>query len=145
MVSEQVELSSGKNYTILFIGDGVNQPFEVELIDDDQIFAEPSAAAIAFGHFAPLSGNLAGTSIDIRKDNNILVRDNLRYGVFDPADIDQLTEILTSYIITSASGEVTFVDLQTFGYNQGDLQYLILVGDGKNKPIAAYMLSLIHI
>ncbi len=139
MVSEQISLDAGSNYTILFVGDGVNQPFEIEVIDDDLIFAEPSAAAIAFGHFAPLSGNLAGTSIDIRKDNNIMVRDNLRYGVFDPSDIDQLTEILTSYIITSASGEVTFVDLQTFGYNQGDLQYLLLVGDGVNKPIAAYM------
>ena len=67
------------------------------------------------------------------------MRNDLIYGVFDPAYTDQLTDPTTSYIITSASGEITFVDLQTFGYNQGDLQYLILVGDGVNKPISAYM------
>ncbi len=138
-VSKQVTFVEDKKYTILFVGDNVNQAFDIVVIDDDIIKADPSAAAITFGHFAPLSGNLSGTSIDIRKDNNIMVRDNLIYGEFNPADTDQLVEPLTSYKVTSASGALTFIDLQTFGYNQGDLQYLLIVGDGRNKPIAAYM------
>lgn len=129
----------GKRYTILFIGNGVDQPFDIAVIDDDIIMADPSAAAIAFGHFAPLSGNLTGTLIDIREDNNIIVRDDLVYGLFDPADSDQLTKTTTSYVITSASGARDFIDLQTFGYNQGDVQYLLLVGDGNNKRIQAYL------
>ncbi|MFK7805732.1 MAG: DUF4397 domain-containing protein [Anaerolineae bacterium] len=134
-----ITLEAGKKYTLLFIGNGTDQPFDLELIEDEIITADPSAAAIAFGHFAPLSGNLTGTSIDVREDNGIIVRDNLVYGGFDPADTDQLTKTTTSYIITSASGAREFIDLQTFGYNQGDVQYLLLVGDGRNKRIRAYL------
>lgn len=137
--SETITLEAGKKYTLLFVGNGTDQPFDLALIDDDVISADPSAAAIAFGHFAPLSGNLTGTAIDIREDNGIIVRDDLVYGGFDPADTDQLTKTTTSYIITSASGAREFIDLQTFGYNQGDVQYLLLVGDGRNKRTRAYL------
>lgn len=139
LVEETFTLDENKKYTIMLIGNGVEQPVELTLIDDTPLVADPSSAAIAFGHFAPLSGDLAGTSIDIREDTGIVVRDDIQYGEFDASNIDQLTKTTTSYILTSASGAITFVDLQTFGYNQGDLQSLFLVGDGRNKPIQAYM------
>ncbi|MFT5196019.1 MAG: hypothetical protein ACI85U_003044 [Candidatus Promineifilaceae bacterium] len=140
---DTITLEAGKKYTLIFIGNGSNpltdQVFDLVLIDDDVIAAESDSAAIAFGHFAPLSPNSTGTSIDIRQDNDILIRDNLVYGQFNPADIDQLTKTTTSYLITSASGAYEFIDIQTFGYNLGDVQYLLVVGDGRNKPIRAYM------
>ncbi|MEM9773888.1 MAG: DUF4397 domain-containing protein [Chloroflexota bacterium] len=139
LAEETFTLEADKKYTLMLIGNGVEQPTGLTLVNDTPLYAEESSAAIAFGHFAPLSGELSGTAIDIREDTGIIVRDDIQYGEFDASNIDQLTKTTTSYIVTSASGVLTFVDLQTFGYNQGDLQSLFLVGDGRNKPIRAYM------
>ena len=128
-----------RDYTLIAIGDGDNQPISLVVIEDD--FAPPSSgkAKVRFGHLAPFSDQ-AGSLVDIRWEDtsdatlpNPIVN-NIVYGSFE-GRYREVTPTLINPIITSPDGEIPFIDPLNIRFEAGDVVSAYLIGDDNNQPL----------
>ncbi len=67
-ISGVVTLESDKQYTLLSIGDGANQPLALAALDDNPTGPLPGTANVRIAHYAPFANTLPATAVDICND-----------------------------------------------------------------------------
>ena len=86
-ISGVVTLENNKQYTLLAIGDGANQPLALAALDDNPGTPLPGTANVRIAHYAPFAASLPATAVDICNDDTgapVPGLTNVPFGVASP-------------------------------------------------------------
>jgi hypothetical protein len=136
-ISATLPLDSGTDYTVVAIGNVVNQPLELfPLVDSVPVRGETDVA-LRIVHAAPFASDLTATEVDIRTDSGDVVAGltNVPYkgnsGFFNvPAGTYDLQ-------VTTPGGALTLIDLAPVDLPAGARVTVFAVGDLVNQPVGA--------
>jgi hypothetical protein len=86
-ISGVVTLEDDKNYTLLAIGDGANQPLALRALEDNPSAPLPGTANVRIAHYAPFASTPAATAVDICNDDTgtpVVPLTDVPFGVASP-------------------------------------------------------------
>jgi hypothetical protein len=133
-----VMVESGKTYTLAVIGDGVNQPLEIVLLEQETI-SDPENAKLFLGHYAPLASLPEGTAVDICSYDgtplltNFVYKDGTNpYLLLAPGDYD--LEIRFADLVNPCDGDLA-LEIPFIRLGAGDIVDLFAVGGVNGAPL----------
>jgi hypothetical protein len=127
-----IALSTNVDYTALALGGNGQQPFEVALLQDDNV-TSTTAAKLRVIHAAPFAAVITDTRVDIKTESGIPLLNGVPY----KADSGVLP-ITPQYIdlrVMLANSTTTAIDVPPLKIEAGDLLTVIAIGDGVNQPL----------
>jgi hypothetical protein len=139
-ISDTVALVADTDYTMVAIGDGVNQPLELFAFIDDNSPPPAGQAKLRIAHLAPISDTLAGTEVDIRTDDGTPLAVNVPYKDFTDPYVPLPTGTY-DLKITTPGGGTTLVDLDPVVLTDGEIVGAFAIGDGTNQPLQVVILN----
>jgi hypothetical protein len=136
-ITDTLSLDSGTDYTVVAIGNVINQPLELFALVDTAPVRGATEAQLRIVHTAPFASDLAATEVDIRTDNGDVVGGltNVPY----KGNSGFLTVPAGTYDlqVTTPGGALTLIDLAPVTLNAGDQVTVFAVGDIVNQPVGA--------
>jgi hypothetical protein len=131
-----------QDYTAIAIGGANGWDLELRLLEDDN--SPPSAAGMAkvrVGHLAPFTAAINSTVVDVRRQDGVLLVDNLPYRFVTVSPSYKPAVAGTHDLkVTSPDGSVTLIDPLPITFNEGDIVSIFAVGDGANQPLGVFAL-----
>ncbi|MCL4263291.1 MAG: DUF4397 domain-containing protein [Anaerolineae bacterium] len=127
-------LTAGVSYSVIAIGDGVNQPLELLALVDDN---NPPAAGnfkLRLGHLAPFAAGNA--TADVRLQDGTPVLTDVNFG--DVAAYLELPAGTYDLKITTPGGAVTLIDPVPATFSSGDILSAFATGDGSNQDLGVF-------
>jgi hypothetical protein len=128
-----IALSTNVDYTALALGGNGQQPFEVALLQDDNVTSTTSAKLRVI-HGAPFSPVITNTRVDIKSEAGLPLLNGVPY----KADSGVLP-ITPQYIdlkVMLANSTTVAIDVPPLKVEAGDLLTVIAIGDGVNQPLS---------
>jgi hypothetical protein len=135
-ITGTVDLEAGMDYTVLAVGDGVNQTLELVALMDDNSAPAAGSFKLRIGHFAPFAPGLA--LADVRLDDGTVVLDDVAFG--DVAAYLELAAGEYDLQITSPDGMVVYIDIAPVTLADGQILSVFAVGEGANQALGAFAL-----
>ncbi len=134
-ISGVVTLENDKQYTLLAIGDGANQPLALAALDDNPGVPLAGTANVRIAHYAPFANTLPATAVDICNDDTgtaVPGLTNVPFGVASPwlpipAGIYDL-----SIAVAGTSCATTALDIEPLAIVAGKTYDVYAIG--KNTP-----------
>ena len=133
--SEELELAPGQAYTVIGVGDGVNQDLGIVLLDDATSAPAPGQFQLRLGHLAPFAGDAA--SADVRLADGSLLAE------VDFGDVGGFVELPAgSYdlIITAPGGDPVLIDPVAVAFSGGEIVSAFAAGNGDIQPLGVFAL-----
>ncbi|MDJ0755048.1 MAG: DUF4397 domain-containing protein [Ardenticatenaceae bacterium] len=140
-ITGTVDLMAGEDYTAIAIGDGANQSLALLPLGDDNSAPPAGQAKIRLGHLAPFTNTLAGTTADVRLQDDTILLDDVQFGTVDVGYTVVVTAGLVDVKITSPDGTVTLIDPRPFMAKDGDVISAFAVGDGTNQDLGVFAIT----
>ena len=137
-ISETVELVGGNDYTAIAVGDITNQPLDLLVLLDDNTAPTAGNFKLRLGHLAPFADTLAGTTADVRLDDDTVILDDVQFG----AVTDYLALPVGEYDlkITSPDGTTTLIDFAPVDFTEGQIISVFAVGNITIQPLGGFAL-----
>lgn len=135
-ISASITLSEDTDYTAVAIGDIVNQPLDLLLLEDDNTPPAAGFAHVRIGHLAPFAAVITDTWADVRLQDGTVILDDVPFGAV--AGYLPLAAGTYDLKITTADGSATLIDLYPVTLNDGDILSVFAVGDIVNQPVGAF-------
>lgn len=136
-ISGTLSLDSGTDYTVVAIGNVVNQPLEFLPLVDSVPVRGGTEVALRIVHAAPFASDLTATEVDIRTDDGDVVGGltNVPY----KGNSGFLTVPAGTYDlkVTTPGGALTLIDLAPVDLPAGARVTVFAVGDLVNQPVGA--------
>ena len=136
-ISGEATFVPGQFYTVIAIGDGVNQPLELKVLLDDMRSPKPGSVKIRIGHLAPFAAQLDGTTADIRLQDGTPVMTGIKFGTITETYLE-LPAGAYDLKITSPGGDVTLIDPPTMMLADGATVDIFATGEGANQPLKTF-------
>jgi hypothetical protein len=135
-IEATVILEGNTYYTVIAVGDGVNQNLDLILLEDD--LTEPAAGMfhLRLGHLAPFAAGAA--TADIRHQDGTPILEDVDFGDvtgFIPLDAGEY-----DLIITTPGGEDTLIDPDPVNFAEGTIVSAFASGDGMNQELDVFAL-----
>jgi hypothetical protein len=127
-----ISQTTGADYTALALGGNGQQPFEIALLQDDNVPVS-TTAKLRVIHAAPFSSVITNTRVDIKTESGVPLLNGVPY----KADSGVLP-IGPQYIdlrVMLANSMTTAIDVPPLKVEAGDLLTVIAIGDGVNQPL----------
>ncbi|MFK8010798.1 MAG: DUF4397 domain-containing protein [Marinicellaceae bacterium] len=139
-IMTNVNLAAETDYTVIAIGDGVNQPLNLLPLVDDNSMPAPGFAKVRVVHSAPFAANLSDTAVSIRTDNGDLVGGltGVEYG--QASGYLELPATLYDLNVATPDGSTVLIDLAPVLLKDGDIVTIFAIGDGVNQDLGFYAL-----
>ncbi len=128
-------LAEGTDYSVIAIGDGVNQPLELLALVDDNTAPAAGNFKLRLGHLAPFAAG-AATLADVRLQDGTVVLDDVLFG--DVASYLELPAGTYDLKITTPDGAVTLIDPMPVTLPAGAILSGFAVGDGSNQNLGVF-------
>ena len=135
-ISRNVNLKGGKSYTLAAIGDGVNQPLELFVVERDTV-PDPSNAKLFVGHVAPF--NNTDAAVDVCTDAGSDVLADFKYEDYTdpyltlpPGDYDLQIRVAD---VTPCAGALA-LDIPSIRLAAGDIVDVYAIGLANNWPLS---------
>ncbi len=135
-ISDTLMVSSGTDYTVIAVGDGVNQALDLLALVDDNSAPAAGDAKLRIGHLAPFASGAA--TADVRLEDGSPVITDVVYGAVAP--YLSLPEASYDLRITAPGGDPTLINPLAVGLNDGDILSAFAVGDGANQALGVFAL-----
>lgn len=129
-------LEADTYYTILAVGDGVNQPLDLILLEDDLTPPTAGTFHLRLGHLAPFAAGPATADIRLQDGTPVL----LGVGFGDVTGFIPLPEGEYDLKITTPGGDVTLIDPLPVVFTEGMIISAFATGEGANQPLGVYAL-----
>ncbi|MCB8967037.1 MAG: DUF4397 domain-containing protein [Ardenticatenaceae bacterium] len=135
-ITATFNLTGGLDYSIVAIGDGVNQPLQLVALADDNSAPTAGNAKLRLGHLSPFASVMADTLADIRLQDGTPVLTNVLYS----AIVGYLELPAGEYDlkVTTPGGGVTLIDPLPVTFVDGQIVNVFATGDGNNQPFGAF-------
>lgn len=134
-ITASVTLESGVDYTVIAVGDGVNQDLALwPLVDEVPILGD-GELAIRVVHAAPFAADLAATEVSIRTAGGDVVAGLVGVPYFAQSGFFAVPEGTYDLKVASNDGLVNLIDPLPADLPAGLAVTLIAVGEGVNQPL----------
>ncbi|MBI1299606.1 DUF4397 domain-containing protein, partial [bacterium] len=134
VISVRIRLERGKDYTAAAIGDGVNQPFELlALVDNNHPIEDKTRVRV--GHLAPFANTLNGTKVNVCTDDGTPVFENVTYkGILDLALAPGVYD-LKVVPVANGCGDAA-LDLPAVKFSAKEIVDLFVIGNISKLPLS---------
>lgn len=134
-ITASVTLESGVDYTVLAVGDGVNQELALwPLVDSVPVLGDDELA-IRVVHAAPFAADLAATEVSIRTAGGDVVAGLVGVPYFAESGFFAVPAGNYDLKVASNDGAVNFIDPLAVDLPAGLAVTVVAVGDGVNQPL----------
>ncbi len=139
-ISLTAELAEG-DYSLLAIGDSVNQPLELLALDDATDAPEAGNVKVRVVHAAPFDTDIDSTLVSIRTDGGDVVGglDSVPYKA--SSDFLELPVGTYNLKVSSPDGNTNFIDAAPFAATEGAVVTIVATGNGSLQPLGLTALS----
>ncbi|HRQ41014.1 MAG TPA: DUF4397 domain-containing protein [Chloroflexota bacterium] len=127
-------LTAGSDYSVIAIGDGVNQPLELLALLDDNSAPASGNFKLRLGHLAPFAAGNA--TADVRLQDGTAVLTNVNFS--DVASYLELPAGTYDLKITTPGGTTTLIDPMPVTFGNGDIVSAFATGDGSNQDLGVF-------
>jgi hypothetical protein len=136
-IEATVTLVADMYYTAVAVGDGVNQPLDLILLEDDLTAPAAGQFHLRIGHLAPFA---TGTDVlaDVRLQDGTLLLGNVDFG--DVTDYLPLPAGTYDLVITTPGGETPLIDPAPFTFTAGMIVSAFATGEGVNQDLGVFAL-----
>ena len=134
-ITASVTLESGVDYTVLAVGDGVNQELALwPLVDEVPELGEDDLA-LRVVHAAPFDADLAATEVSIRTAGGEVVAGLVGVPYFAQSGFFTVPAGMYDLKVASNDGQVNLIDPLAVPLPSGVALTIVAVGDGVNQPL----------
>jgi 2',3'-cyclic-nucleotide 2'-phosphodiesterase (5'-nucleotidase family)/subtilisin family serine protease len=136
-IEATVTLTGGNYYTVVAIGDGVNQDLELILLEDDLTEPEAGKFHLRLGHLAPFA---SGDDVlaDVRLQDGTAILEDVDFG--DVTGFIPLDAGVYDLKITTPGGAVTLIDPLPVDFAEGMIISAFASGEGINQDLGVFAL-----
>ncbi|MGY6554076.1 MAG: DUF4397 domain-containing protein [Wenzhouxiangella sp.] len=134
-ITASVSLESGVDYTVLAVGDGVNQDLALWALVDEVPELAADELAIRVVHAAPFAADLEATEVSIRTVGGDVVNNLVGVPYFAQSGFFAIPAGNYDLKVASNDGLVNFIDPLAVDLPAGLAVTVIAVGDGVNQPL----------
>lgn len=127
-------LSEG-DFTLLAVGDGVNQDLGLLALTDDNTSPGAANVRVRVVHAAPFASTPATTAVSVRTDGGDVVGDISSLSFGESTDYLELPAALYDLKVASPDGSANFIDLAPITVPATAILTVIATGDGTNQPL----------
>jgi Domain of unknown function (DUF4397) len=138
-ISSIIVVTADMDFTAVLVGDGTNQPLDIQLMQDDNAAPPDSYVKVRIGHLAPFSNTIPGTLFDVRLQDGTLLMANVPYGAVTPTYLP-LPAGSYDFKITAPGGSPTWIDPLAVTLNSGSILSLLAAGDRLHQPLGVFAL-----
>lgn len=135
-VTGTVDLMAGMEYSAIAVGDGMNQPLDLMVLEDDNTAPITGTFKLRLGHLAPFTDTITNTVADIRLQDGSPVITGVPYGVV--AGYMELPAGVYDLKVTTPGGGETLIDPSPVTFNAGDIVSAFAVGDGMKQDLGVF-------
>lgn len=139
-ITADVDLAAETDYTVVAIGDGVNQPLALLPLIDDNSAPSEGNAKVRIVHSAPFASVLADTAVSIRTDGGDLVAGLTGVQFGDSSGYLELPAATYDLNVATPDGSTRLIDLAPIALNAGDVVTVFATGDGVNQDLGFFAL-----
>jgi hypothetical protein len=135
-IEATVNLEADTYYTVIAIGDGVNQDLALEVLVDDLTVPAAGKFHLRLGHLAPFAAGLA--TADVRLKDGTPVLENVDFGAvtgYTPLDAGTY-----DLIITTPGGGTILIDPAPVTFVEGQIISAFAAGEGVNQDLGVFAL-----
>ncbi len=134
-ITASVTLESGVDYTVLAVGDGVNQPLELWPLVDEVPALLDDELALRVVHAAPFAEDEADTEVSIRTAGGDVVADLVGVPYFAQSGFFAVPAGNYDLKVASNDGQTNLIDPLAVDLPGGLAVTVVAVGDGQNQPL----------
>lgn len=134
-MTASVTLDSGTDYTVLAVGDGVNQELALWPLVDSVEAPASGNLNIRVVHAAPFADSPEATEVSIRTAGGAVINDLVGVPYFAESGFFQIPAANYDLKVASNSGQTNFIDPLPVDLPAGVNLTVIAVGDGGNQPL----------
>jgi len=134
-IEASVTLESGIDYTVLAVGDGVNQELALWPLVDDASDPGGDNLNIRVVHAAPFAADLADTEVSIRTAGGDVVAGLVGVPYFAESGFFAIPAGNYDLKVASNDGQTNFIDPLAVDLPAGLDVTVIAIGDGVNQPL----------
>jgi minor extracellular serine protease Vpr len=135
-ISATVEVEALTFYTVVAVGDGVNQDLALMALVDDLTPPEPGTFHLRLGHLAPFAAGAA--TADIRLQDGTPVLTGVDFG--DVTGFLPLPAGTYDLKITTPGGGTTLIDPLPVTFTEGQIVSAFATGEGVNQDLGVFAL-----
>ena len=134
-IEASVTLESGVSYTVLAVGDGINQDLALWPLVDDADAPADGNLNIRVVHAAPFAGDIEDTEVSIRTAGGAVVNDLVGVPYFAQSGFFEIPAGNYDLKVASNDGGTNFIDPLAVDLPAGLDITVIAIGDGVNQPL----------
>lgn len=140
-ITSNFNLAAETDYTVVAIGDGMNQALSLLPLIDDNSMPASGFAKIRIVHTAPFAENIPDTAVSIRTDQGDIVAglSEVQYGY--NSGYFELAEGMYDLNVATPDGSVRLIDLAPINLSEGDIITVFAVGNGSDQELGFYAIS----
>lgn len=134
-ITAEATLEDGVDYTVLAVGDGVNQPLALwPLVDTSEVPVDGNLN-IRVVHAAPFAPDLAATEVSIRTASGALINGLTGVPYFAESGFFSIPAGNYDLKVASPNGAINLIDPLPVDLPAGLDITVIAIGDGVNQPL----------
>lgn len=134
-ITASVTLESGTDYTVLAVGDGVNQDLALWPLVDNVEAPASGNLNIRVVHAAPFADSSEATEVSIRTAGGGVVNDLVGVPYFAQSGFFEIPAGNYDLKVASNDGQTNFIDPLPADLPAGVNLTVIAIGDGANQPL----------
>lgn len=134
-ITANVTLEDGVDYTVLAVGDGVNQPLALWPLVNDAAAPGDGNLNLRVVHAAPFASDLAATQVSIRTAGGTVINGLTGVPYFAESGFFPLPAATYDVKVASNDGRTNFIDPLPVALPAGLDITVIAIGDGVNQPL----------
>ncbi|TVQ39518.1 MAG: DUF4397 domain-containing protein [Wenzhouxiangella sp.] len=134
-IEASVTLESGTDYTVLAVGDGVNQPLTLWPLVDNVDAPAMGNLNIRVVHAAPFADSDEATEVSIRTAGGVVVNNLVGVPYFAQSGFFEIPAGNYDLKVASNDGSTNFIDPVAADLPAGANITVIAIGDGANQPL----------
>lgn len=135
VLTQAINLQANQTYTIVAVGDIVNQPLELLQLTDDNSVPPPGTGKLRVVHAAPFAATLADTEVSVRDEDGNVVGGLNSVFFKDASPYLELPAGNYDLQVTTPDGTTQLIDILPRGLIEGQVLTLFAIGNGTLQPL----------
>lgn len=136
-IVDSVTIVDDMNYTVAAIGNGTDQPLELQVYVDDQTPPAAGESHVNIRHLAPFANSVAGTAVDLCAAESTPLETDFQYkeGIEAKLKTGIYTDVFIAATGNNCSEASKILSVPVFAARVGAISYVYAVGDVTNLPL----------
>ena len=132
-----VNITDDMAYTVAAIGNGTDQPLELQAFVDDQTLPSAGKARVNVRHLAPFANTAPATAVDLCAAAGSTLETDFQYQESFSAELDTgiYTDVFIAETGNNCSEASKLLSVPAFAAREGAISYVYAIGDLVRQPL----------